>query len=129
MNDFINQIITPESIGILFGAAGVISLIFEPIKRWLALSSDRVVTLLYTLFIMAGPTLNYFLNDYSSGNPKVVLIQSAVLAFFASPWYRFVVKPLFNKIGEILTERKEQKKAAAAAVLTPSELANEFAVR
>lgn len=107
--DVILQIFTsvPESVWLAVGGAVGVSLIVQPLKRWLGLQSDKVVLFLTSTVAFAGVAVEYLLSA-AAENPTILGQRTAVILGISQLAYRFLIKPSSNLLADAKAERERR---------------------
>lgn len=84
-----------ELIGLVVAGSGVVSLVLEPVKRWLALQSKTVISVYHYLFAVILLGFHYVQGSHSS-NPMIVFAQALIILGTNQFVYPLLTKPLFN---------------------------------
>lgn len=91
--DVANYIVTHVPWDVLI-ASGILSPLLLAIKKWFSVQSEKVMISLVAFVALMTATGHYLLT-VPTGNPSVIAVQAAVLAFMTQPIYFFVVKPIW----------------------------------
>lgn len=117
--NFIDNI--PQAVWAIIAASGLVSILVQPIKRWLKLQSDKVILALTTVLSFVPVALDA-LNSATATNPAILGRQTMVVLGVSQLLYRFVVKPFSKLVADAKAERARQ---GTETVPTPAPLVPE----
>lgn len=119
MQDIINQLNNiPETAWQLIGASVVLSAGFQVLKKWIGLQSDKVIELLHLVWV-AIPMGIVYVTQLHVNDPRVIALQTFLLVGINSPIYRFVIKPTWTALANLVNDAKETR-ANRLALSTPT---------
>lgn len=97
-----------ELLGVVVGGSGAVSLLLEPVKKWLTLQSHSTITALHYLFALLAVGTHYIITS-SSQNPRVLFVQALVVLGTNQFIYPLVTEPL----SAIVSDAKAQSNIGA----------------
>lgn len=109
---------TWQAIGAFIIASPIIVILLQNIKRWAHLKSEKVITLVLTLLSGVAAGIDWLINNVDA---NIVPVRFGGYVGFAVLLYKFIGKPIINKIRETVTSVRElsalnkERKATQAA--------------
>lgn len=88
-----------ELIGLVVAGSGVVSLVLEPVKRWLSLQSKTAISVYHYLFAVILLGFHYVQGSHSS-NPLIVFAQAFIILGTNQFVYPLLTRPLFNLLSD-----------------------------
>lgn len=121
MNDFITSIVNainkiPPGTWQALAASGVISPTLQAIKHWFSIESEKYMVFLMIFASGVTAAVAYILNTPNQ-NPTIIALHTAIIGFITTPFYYYIVKPLYLKfISEVAQAKKLNEDIKSAAV-------------
>lgn len=73
--------------------AGVVSLVLQAIKKWLAVQSEKVITFLLMILSFGSVSIEYLLGE-ATKNPALLGPKTFLIMGLTAPIYRYLIKPV-----------------------------------
>lgn len=88
-----------ELIGLVLAGSGIVSLVLEPVKRWLSLQSKTAISTYHYLFAVILLGVHYVQGSHS-GNPMIVFAQAFIILGTNQFIYPLFTKPLVGILSD-----------------------------
>lgn len=110
-----------ELIGIVIGGSGIVSVVLQAVKKWLALQKPTVITILHYVLALIAVGMHYVAGSHSS-SPTIIFLQALVVLGTNQFVYPLFTKPMSNLLGDAKAKANVTK-----AIDTVTQVKSDFA--